>query len=611
MNAATLLFGHLAGPECRRALARGWLIVVRALLGGLLAAILLLALWAWWLNTLGDPGYSPAYIMAFALSAVAPILLTIAVVQAPAVLAGSLAGERERGVLQLLLTTAVTPREIVSGRLLGKLSQVGMILLAGLPILAVLAAWNGLSLLELVTLFVLLGAVGLGGGGLAVGASVISRRGRDALLSVYILMLVLVLSPMLTGLGLPPEIARLLQLFNPYSSMIVLVWAGEVAPALATSGFWLAMGLTGAAVAAWRLRPTCLALGDAVKKSRRRMWVPPLGDRPMLWKELYVERVGTLGRFGRWLGILITALIGGGSLALSVLILSPLFMRGETDWSLWANNSFAAALSDPNGKFMGWLLQWAIGLRAAVSIASERERGTWDALLMSPLQPGEIVRAKLSGSLNALRWMAGAMVLAWTLAVVTGAVGLGPYAEWIAANATAGTLMAAIGVRCSLSLPTATKAMTWTIGLWIASVAVIAFLAISIIAIVCLIFVAIWMFAVQYGFVTINTAPWFPMRFSLAWPLSVDLVTVLVTCLVVLDTSLRFDRIAGRMAGGAVATGVDKWLHGHAIQPVFLPDKKQPASKNARLLSQELIPPAPTVNVASAEPPINQALAAD
>ena len=77
------------------------------------------------------------------------ILLTIVVVQAPAVLAGSLAGERERGVLQLLLTTAVTPREIVSGRLLGKLSQVGMIVLAGLPILGILFAWNGLGFLDL------------------------------------------------------------------------------------------------------------------------------------------------------------------------------------------------------------------------------------------------------------------------------------------------------------------------------------------------------------------------------------------------------------------------------------------------------------------------------
>jgi ABC-type transport system involved in multi-copper enzyme maturation permease subunit len=361
------------------------------------------------------------------------------------------------------------------------------------------------------------------------------------------------------------------------------------------------IGFIGTAVAAWRLRPTCLALGETVKKSRRRMWVPALGDRPMLWKELYIERVASLGRFGRWLGASITILIGGGSLALGGIILWSLFVRGETDWSGWATNVLAASLLSANGVFMGWLLQWAIGLRAAVSIASERERATWDALLMSPLQPGEIVRAKLSGSLNALRWMAGAMVLAWTLAVAVGAVGMGEYFAWMAANATAGVLMAAVGVRCSLSFPTATKAMTWTIGLWIASVAVVAFVALSIIAFVCLVFIAIWMLAVQYGLVLVSSPPWFPMRFAVAWPLSVNLVTVFFAFLIVLDTSLRFDRLAGRMAGGAVAATVDNWLHGHTLQPVFLPNKRAVAAKVPLPLVPELVPPAPAANVVTAD----------
>ena len=136
----------------------------------------------------------------------------------------------------------------------------------------------------------------------------------------------------------------------------------------------------------------------------------------------------------------------------------------------------------------------------------------------------------------------------------------------------AATLMAAVGVRCSLSLPTATKAMTWTIALWIAAVALVAFLALAIIAMVCLFFITVWMVEVQYGFVMINSPPWFPMRFGIAWPLTTDLVMVLLTVLIVLETSLRFDRLAGRMAGGAVATSVDQWLRGHSNQPVFLPD---------------------------------------
>jgi ABC-type transport system involved in multi-copper enzyme maturation permease subunit len=580
VNLATLVFGHLAGPECRRALARGWLIVVRTVVGLALAVVLISVLWLWWVTEQMYPGYTPAPQLRFALWSATMILLTIVVVQAPAVLAGSLAGERERGVLQLLLTTAVSPREIVSGRLLGKLSQVGMILFAGLPVLGVLFAWNGLGFFDLAVFFLLLTVVGFGGGGVAVGASIVARRGRDALLVVYILMLVLLLSPLLSWVGLPVEVAQWLLWFNPFFSLNQLVYEGESGPALAAAGFWLAIGVAGTSVAAWRLRPSCVATGDVVKKSRRPIWVPPLGDRPMLWKELYIERVGTLGRFGRWLGVLITVSIGGGSVVLAAIILADLFWPRADGWAAGATHFLTIFLTGASATFMGWLLQWAIGLRAAVSIASERERATWDAVLMSPLEPREIVRAKVFGSLYALRWVVAAMILAWTVALVVGAVSLHDYVVWIAGNAVAGALMAAIGVRCSLSLPTATKAMTWTIGLWLTSIAAVGFLALTVISLVLLIVFAAWLTALSYGYIVPSSTPWsLGIGWDTGWPLTYDLVTVLFTILIVLDTALRFDQIAGRMAGGAVATTVDHWLHGRQNQPVFLPSKKKAATK--------------------------------
>ena len=537
-------------------------------------------LWLWWATEQIYPGYTPTYQLRIALWTAAMILLTIVVVQAPAVLAGSLAGERERGVLQLLLTTAATPREIVSGRLLGKLSQVGMILFAGLPVLGVLFAWNGLGFFDLAAFFVLVTAVGFGGGGLAVGASIVSRRGRDALLSVYILMLVLLLSPLLSWVGLPRAAAQWLLWFNPFFSLNQLVYEGEAGPALAASVFWLVMGVAGMSVAAWRLRPSCLATGDVVKKSRRPVWVPSLGDRPMLWKELYIERVGTLGRFGRWLGALITVSIGGGSVVLAAIILADLFWPRSDGWAVGATNFLSIFLTGASATFMGWLLQWAIGLRAAVSIASERERATWDALLMSPLEPREIVRAKVFGSLYALRWVVAAMILAWTLALLVGAVPFHDYVVWIAGNVVTGALMAAIGVRCSLSLPTATKAMTWTIALWLTSLAVVAFLALTLISIVLLTVFAAWLTAISYAYIVPSSTPWsIGIGWDTGWPLTTDLVTLLITFLIVLDTGLRFDQIAGRMAGGAVATSVDLWLHGRQNQPVFLPSKKKAATK--------------------------------
>lgn len=144
LNLARLVFGHLAGIECRRGLAHGWLLWLRALVGTLLAAALFLLTWAWWLNVRYQSNFVPGVEVRYFLSAVTLVLLTITAVQAPAVLAGSLAGEHKRGILQILLTTTVSAREIVEGRLLGKLSQVGMIILAGIPIIAFLAPMDGL-----------------------------------------------------------------------------------------------------------------------------------------------------------------------------------------------------------------------------------------------------------------------------------------------------------------------------------------------------------------------------------------------------------------------------------------------------------------------------------
>ena len=65
-----------------------------------------------------------------------------------------------------------------------------------------------------------------------------------------------------------------------------------------------------------------------------------------------------------------------------------------------------------------------------------------------------------------------------------------------------------------------------------------------------------------------------PLTFGTWMLITGSMVTLLFTFLIVLDTALRFDRIAGRMAGGAVASTVDQFLHGRNNAPVFLPDKK-------------------------------------
>jgi ABC-type transport system involved in multi-copper enzyme maturation permease subunit len=259
-------------------------------------------------------------------------------------------------------------------------------------------------------------------------------------------------------------------------------------------------------------------------------------------------------------------------------------------------------LAGGSATFMGWMLQWAIGLRASVSIASERERATWDALLMSPLEAREIVRAKVAGSLYALRWMVAAMVLAMTLAVLVGAISPSDYFTWIFANAVGGVLMAAIGVRASLALSTATKAMTWTISMWLASLVGVAVIAFSIIALIWLTVLATWITAMSYGYIVPGSTPWvIGISMETAWPITTDLVTLLITFFIVLDTGLRFDQIAGRMAGGAIGSSVDQFLRGGQHTPVFLPSKKKRTARKKAQPVDDLPQPAWPAEVAAVE----------
>ena len=89
--------------------------------------------WWWSLSVSSDPNYQPEGRFQIASGILEGMILTIALILSPAVMAGSLAGEKERGSLGLLLTTRVNAFEIVVGRLLGKFSQVAMMVLATLP----------------------------------------------------------------------------------------------------------------------------------------------------------------------------------------------------------------------------------------------------------------------------------------------------------------------------------------------------------------------------------------------------------------------------------------------------------------------------------------------
>src|SRR5262249_51237857 len=150
-------------------------------------------------------------------------------------------------------------------------------------------------------------------------------------------------------------------------------------------------------------------------------------------------------------------LVGAG---LAVLILTAMGADTSRDpgisgWLGWLGGAISRS-----GIPLVCLLQWAVGLRAAVTIASAREKGTWDGVWTSPLEGGEIVRGKLWGSLFALRWLFLAAVWAWGVGLICGVLKWDEVVVWILHVLIVGAFMAAVGVRSSLASPTATRSMS-------------------------------------------------------------------------------------------------------------------------------------------------------
>jgi hypothetical protein len=285
----------------------------------------------------------------------------------------------------------------------------------------------------------------------------------------------------------------------------------------------------------------------------------------MVWKELFIERVGTLGRFGKWVGALLVTVLGGGSLLLAALLTWDVMVHHGYSWADWSREQLAVFVGQ-TGFLVCCLIQWAIGLRAGVTISSERERGTWDALLTSPLSGRAIVIAKLWGSLYAIRWLILSAFLAWTLAAATGAIKVSEAVQWGAEVLVIGAFMAAVGVRTSLVCQTATRAMTLTIGFWLGAFIAVGVAAAIAIAVAFLVCNAAWILLAQMSVAPPIARFWTPVPMWIAWPLSRMAVYLLATFFIVLDTGLRFDRIAGRMTEGKVALAFDDLIYGAPVK---------------------------------------------
>lgn len=521
---------------------------IRELTGLLAAGVLLVVTWLWMLLGQFDETFLPGGLLIGGLIAVESVQVVSALLLTPALLAGVIAGEKDRGTLAMLLASRLTSGEIIVGRLVGSFARVAFFLAPVLPPLVLLAVWCDAGVIQISLLVGLPAAVVIGSGGLAVAASTLARRGRDALLTVYVIEIGLIVASLFAA-GQPGWRAWLGS-FNPFATLYPLSANGVTQPAAWAVVLWLALGVVGMAVAVWQLWPAHRRqIGGDSRRRKKRRSNPPIRQRPMMWKELNLESRSSFGGFGRWLLWLVTGLLAGGGVAvLAALVWKTAY--GQTAMAPWSET--VAGAIGVSAMLVLWFSQWMIGMRAVSAISTERQRATWEGILVSPLEGKEIVIAKACGSVNALRWLIAAIVVAWSAAVWAGSMTVSAYLSDLALLVAGGGFMVAIGVAVGIAMRAGntTRGMATTIGLWMAAAIASAVLA-GLMSVIGLLFaMALW---ATYLLATASSDLFASGPNLPGVVINVFYVTLRVglyvaaTIAIIIWLAARFDRQAGRM----------------------------------------------------------------
>jgi len=355
----------------------------------------------------------------------------------PAIMASCLGQDKERGTLFALFGTQLTSRQIVLGKLLGRLALFVPVFFAALPVLVfmITVTGQGFSILILALAQQMIVAFGLGAVSLLFGIWI--RRTSDAVIVSYLV------------LGLCYAIVRVLISsvpgafwFDPVENLDRLLSEGTWLAFVCHLAAWVLLGVACLPVAWRRLRQGCLEQRD--KGPARRLWAfrPRVGNNAIRWRECYViglAPIPILRMVPRWLGLV-------GVFTFSAVLAGLIADRAAPGFlmALW-NLNLAQAFADLQARgdaivesvgLMGFvfllLADLLLLVRCMSSVAEEKRRNTWDDLLLTAQSFREITNAKMWGILQAtVPFILAFTVPVCLLAAVGGAKAMCIAALWI------------------------------------------------------------------------------------------------------------------------------------------------------------------------------------
>lgn len=347
-----------------------------------------------------------------------------------AVLLGSSMGdEARRGTLSVLLTTPITSVHVVAGKLVGGLLQIAVLPAIGLPALAILRLFGGMSWDLVLSTFCITLTAAFFAGALCLWLSTYYRRSYEAISAgavVYLIafaLLPLVLAA-LAGAGVigPPAVNSIIDLANPFRALRASMpdlWRARAATGPGYFFSWpihcLIMSSAAALIlyAATRRIPRAAA-GPAPRRRADSRPVRRLRGSPIVYKDHPRALL-------QWRRHDIVAGIAG-------VVLCGLLLLGN---ALQAGRPAAVAgRARPRPLMIYWyyllrglwtLVYIRLAIAAAGGVAREKEGGTWSTLLTTPLDETRILAGKAIVALRRIGPLVFTGLALQTVAVLFGA----------------------------------------------------------------------------------------------------------------------------------------------------------------------------------------------
>ena len=391
-----------------------------------LAVLILVLLWAMLGNTPGGAAVSYRELAsagATSFAWIAYLQVGLICVIAPVFMAGAIAQEANPKTWDIILTTPMSKLEIVLGNLFGRLFFVLALLFASLPLFALTQFFGGVPGKSIINAYIVSAGAATLVGAIAIALSVSRLAGQRAVFTFYVSVVTYIATTIAIdawlgsrGMGMGPKGSgvTLVTALNPflairaqlsptsYPSADPGAYAGLkgfmlASPAAAWSTFSIVISILlagfstltvrsgglkrvtqNATSTPWYRRMFGLRGADEEHRPPRTVW-----SNPIAWREA-AARNATLGRMlARWSFVTL-----GGLTAVAVVVLYHTGTLNQNDFqfiikSLVFTEVFLIALVALN--------------MAATAVAGEREDGTLDLILTTPITPKLYLAGKMRG----------------------------------------------------------------------------------------------------------------------------------------------------------------------------------------------------------------------